>query len=74
MAIIETTVVVTTWICDICGHGATHTSGTNAPLTAEHFVDKAGYRQIGPLVVCELCRILPDVAVQERALEKAASL
>lgn len=75
MPILEATVTVTTWVCDICGQGtAQHTAGTGAPLAAEHFIDRLGFRLIGDLVVCQLCRLLPDVTNLKLARAKAGAL
>ena len=75
MPILETTITVTTWVCDLCGQGTgQHTSGTGAPIAAQHFIDVLGFRKVGGLVVCSLCRVLPDVANLELARSKAGTL
>lgn len=59
----EIKTLVTTWVCNWCGRGTSHTHGTGAPqLPAEYFAG-IGWVVIGPEnIACDRCKQTPDVA------------
>lgn len=59
-----TTTRVTVWICRLCGADAELIDNTGSALASiEHFVDRLGWRLIASQdVVCDRCKVLPDVA------------
>lgn len=67
MPVIETTVTVTIWVCDLCGTHATQPATAPSALAAQHFIDTLGWRQLGDLTVCGLCRKAPIIAALEPA-------
>jgi hypothetical protein len=69
MPVIETTVTLTIWVCDLCGTHATQPDMAPSALAAQHFIDTLGWRQLGDLTVCDRCRKAPIVAALEPAAD-----
>lgn len=52
--------LTTVWVCNFCGRGDSRT-GTDL-VAVQHFIDTLGWRLLdGDTVVCDRCRLLPDV-------------
>lgn len=54
MGVVKT--LVETWVCNLCGRGASHVHGTGAQLAATHFVETLRWMWIADdTVLCDRC-------------------
>jgi hypothetical protein len=71
MPIVE--VVVTVWICDLCGKSVS--SKRTPVLAVQEFIDVLRWVKVDDTTVaCDRCRNVPEVANARLAHEKAAVL